>query len=65
MSPECVLLMWMGLFDMFYRFHLPKVSKEVESLIVASLLVCLPRLAGFLGGSGRMGCYRSNSISSF
>jgi len=53
------LLMWMGLFDMFCRFHFLKVTKEVESLIVASLVTCLPRLFCCLGGLGRRECYTS------
>ena len=31
-----LLLMWMSLFDMFHRSHFLKVTKEVESVIVAS-----------------------------
>lgn len=48
----------MGLFDMFCQFHFIKVTKEVESLIVASLVAWLPRLASCLGGPGRRACYR-------
>ena len=56
--PRVLLLMWMGLFDMFHQFHFLKVTKEVESLIVASLVTCLPWLASFLGGPRRKGCYK-------
>ena len=53
-----LLLMCMSLFDMFRRFHFLKVTKVVESLIVASLIACLSRQDGCLGGPGRRGCYR-------
>ena len=36
------LLMWMGLFDLFRRVHFLKVSKEIESLIMTSLITWLP-----------------------
>lgn len=52
-----LLLMWMGLIDVFHQFHLLKVTKDVESLIFPSLIACLPRLASFLGRPGRSGCY--------
>lgn len=46
-----------GLFDVFRRFHFLKVNKEIESLILTSLITCLPSLVIFLGGLGRRGCY--------
>ena len=48
-----LLLMWMSLFDMFCKFHFLKVTKEVESLIVTSLIAFLPRMASCLGRCGR------------
>ena len=38
MSPEVVVADVDGFFDMSCRLHFLKVTKEVESLIVASLL---------------------------
>lgn len=57
MSPEGVVADVDGLLDMFCRFHFLKFTKEVESLIVASLVTCLHQLAGCLGGPRRRGCY--------
>ena len=57
------LVMWIGLVDVFRQFHYLKVTKEVESLIVASLIACLTQLTSFLGRPGRRGCYRLASKS--
>ena len=56
--------MWVGLFDEFHRFHFLKVTKEIESLIVTSLITYLPELVGLFDGHGRRGCYSSKSVYS-
>jgi len=64
-----LLLMWMGLFDMFCQFHFLKVTKEVKSLIVNSLfarVIPTSQLLGYLGGGvlqiGIRVCLRSNWV---
>ena len=53
-----LFLTWMGLIDVLHWFHFLKLTKEVEYLIVASLVTCLPQLANFLGRPMRRGCYK-------